>query len=276
MNKVDEYKKEMTKLLNGFTPKYFIRNVFTDFIEMSGIALYNVYALDSDLEERFNKIKKKYTPEEFKNFPKLLGLTFLGIKAASENRFVDFLGDVYMQLDLGDESKDQYFTPIQISRLMADLTTTNESIKEKISEKSFVSVLEPTCGSGVNILGFAQKVTDSGYDIKRQMCAVGCDIDLTCVLMCYIQCELYGIPAKILYGNSVSNQYQSAWRTSTWCAYDFESRIRSIPEEKIKTIDDDEEKTIVIDPADIAPVLMSSSQMDNQQKIELLDQLALF
>ncbi|MDF7675983.1 N-6 DNA methylase [Neisseriaceae bacterium ESL0693] len=276
MDKVDEYKKQMVKLLNGFSRKYFVREVFRDFIQMSGIALYNRYGCDSDLEELFNQIKRKYTQDEFKDFSSLLGLVILAIQAAKESEYIDLLGDVFMQLNLGDESKDQYFTPLSIAKILAELTATGEAIKAKIAEQSFVSVLEPTCGSGVNIITFAQKVADLGYDIERNMCVMGADIDLTCVLMCYIQCELYGIPAKILHGNSATNKYHTVWRTSAWVAYNFENKIKT--KEKIKEADTDvvKEEPLVMNTEDPEPVLISSSQIDNQQKIDLLEQLALF
>ena len=35
------------------------------------------------------------------------------------------------------------------------------------------------------------------------MAAVAVDIDVLCVWMCFVQCHFYGIPAKIIHGDSL-------------------------------------------------------------------------
>ncbi len=45
---------------------------------------------------------------------------------------------------------------------------------------------------------------------------LGVDIDILCVQMCFIQCQLYGIPAKIVHGDSLTREFWSAWCTSDW------------------------------------------------------------
>ncbi|MFC3875549.1 hypothetical protein [Neisseria musculi] len=53
------------------------------------------------------------------------------------------------------------------------------------------------------------------------MAAVGADIDILCVQMCFIQCQLYRIPAKIVHGNSLTREFWSAWCTSDWISGGF-------------------------------------------------------
>ncbi|MDO1509512.1 MULTISPECIES: hypothetical protein [unclassified Neisseria] len=48
------------------------------------------------------------------------------------------------------------------------------------------------------------------------MAAIGIDIDALCVWMCFIQCELYRIPAKIVHGNSLTNEFWAVWCTADW------------------------------------------------------------
>lgn len=45
------------------------------------------------------------------------------------------------------------------------------------------------------------------------MVAYCCDIDIKCVYMAYIQLSLYGIPAVVVHGNSLTVEEWSKWYT---------------------------------------------------------------
>ena len=49
---------------------------------------------------------------------------------------------------------------------------------EKLANKRFVSLLEPCCGSGANLLAFAEHIADSGKIPSLHMAAVAVDIDV--------------------------------------------------------------------------------------------------
>lgn len=45
------------------------------------------------------------------------------------------------------------------------------------------------------------------------------DIDLKCVYMCYLQLSLYGIPAVVIHGNTLTLEEWSRWFTPVYIAH---------------------------------------------------------
>lgn len=210
--------KEIVRLFHTFGATYRVADLFRDFIEVTAIALTNQYAFDDEWEQRENRyheIRKQYSESDFKRFAEILGLLIVETHNHREQGlFADILGCLYMDLGLGNPDSGQYFTPYNISKLMADIV--NQDLAEKLKTEPFVSVLEPTCGSGANLIAFAENVCGAGYTPARHMAAVGVDIDALCVWMCFIQCQLYRIPAKIVHGDSLTHEFWAAWCTADW------------------------------------------------------------
>ena len=213
----DKY-KELVKLLQDFGANFRTSEIFRDFVELSAIAIMNQYAFDADWdkrENRYHEIRKKYQECDFNRFPELVAVLVDTIHSQKEQGyFVDVLGQLYMDLNLGNAANGQYFTPYHVCQLMSALVT--QDLGEKLKTEKFVTVLEPACGSGANLIAFAESVQSHGYTPAKRMAAVGVDIDALCVWMCYLQCQLYRIPAKIVHGNSLTHEFWSAWCTSDW------------------------------------------------------------
>lgn len=210
--------KEIVRLFQSFGTAYRVADLFRDFVEVAAIVLMNQYAFDDEWEQRENRyheIRKQYSESDFKRFAEILGLLIVETHNHREQGlFADILGCLYMDLGLGNPDSGQYFTPYNISKLMADIV--NQDLAEKLKTEPFVSVLEPTCGSGANLIAFAENVCGAGYTPARHMAAVGVDIDALCVWMCFIQCQLYRIPAKIVHGDSLTHEFWAAWCTADW------------------------------------------------------------
>lgn len=99
--------------------------------------------------------------EGFKTLPELLGFLASGcIRAANAGSYEDFLGELYMDLGASNERNGQYFTPMSVSRVMAKLVGIDTT--EKLEKQRFVSLLEPCCGSGANLLAFDEHIANSG------------------------------------------------------------------------------------------------------------------
>ena len=81
-------------------------------------------------------------------FPQMAGeLTLALDDGAHAGHFEDVLGQTFHDLGVENKWKGQFFTPINLSDLMAEL-----SFDEK---NGFAKVYEPACGAGSTILGFA-------------------------------------------------------------------------------------------------------------------------
>lgn len=210
--------KELAKHFRAFGSAFRATDIFRDFIELTAITLINQYAFDeqwNERENRYHEIRQKYAEDDFRRFPKILAALITAVsESKQQGTFDDVLGRLYMDLNLGNPDSGQYFTPYSISKLMSGLVA--QDLPEKLDKQKFVSVLEPACGSGANLIAFAEQVQGLGHIPAQRMAAMGVDIDVLCVWMCYIQCQLYRIPAKIVHGDSLTREFWSAWCTSDW------------------------------------------------------------
>lgn len=76
--------------------------VWADFVCMTAISLVNTVDKThfEKREEQYKRIVKGYKPEQMRGFVDLLAIT---VGALERNPFQDFLGDLYMRCDLGNE-----------------------------------------------------------------------------------------------------------------------------------------------------------------------------
>lgn len=197
------YEKQFIDLFRHIAPQYRRSEVFYDFIVLSALDMYQItYGTnaDSSLQERFRHSKSRYTEQEFSQLAQLF---IFVINALTEKRY-DFLGSVFMQLNLGDGYKGQFFTPSHIANLMAKVTL--EGSQEKIKQQGFITLSEPTCGSGVMVIGCVNAMFEAGLNPQQQLWVHCQDIDFTAAMMCYIQLSLLHIPACIVVGDSLKGE----------------------------------------------------------------------
>lgn len=159
-------------------------------------------------EDEYLKIVARYTKEEAEELAKGFAHVVIGLEAG----MCDFLGSLFMALELGDSWKGQFFTPYDISRMMAMMTMGGKGQKE-IDERGFLTVCDPCIGGGAMVIAAAHALIDSGINYQQHMHAVGVDVDIVAVHMAYIQCSLLHIPAVIYHANSLSLEIWSEWKT---------------------------------------------------------------
>lgn len=185
--------------------------VFSDFCEMSAISLANSVTIKNGLyderENRYLEISKQYSEEDLRSFSKLLLIT---IAALDVER--DFLGDIFMSLELSNHWKGQLFTPDSICQSMAQMIF-NESMAKMIKEKGFVTVSDPACGAGATLIALMKVIREGGINYQQTVHATAIDIDPTAAHMCFIQLSLLNVPAIVYIGNTISMQIRSALRT---------------------------------------------------------------
>lgn len=127
---------------------------------------------------------------------------------------VDVLGVIFHDLELHNKHKGQFFTPQNICDMMGKMSISKAD--KAIAERGYLTVCEPCCGSGAMILGFAKAMQECELDYQRQMVVTATDVDLKCVYMTYLQLSLYGIPAVVIHGNSLSMEEWSRWYTPVY------------------------------------------------------------
>ena len=79
---------------------------------------------------------RKYSREEMEAFAQMFAEVTLEL---DRNPDQDFLGDLFMSLDLGNQWKGQFFTPYSVCRAMSAMTY-GDDLKEKIEKRGWVSV----------------------------------------------------------------------------------------------------------------------------------------
>lgn len=113
--------QQFIKIFNKLAYRFSPWEVWKDFIVMFACAISN--SLDkTHYEERealYLKTIQKYNKEERELFPQLAAETVIALE---ENQEQDFLGDIFMNLGLGNKSGGQFFTPYHICELMAKVT----------------------------------------------------------------------------------------------------------------------------------------------------------
>ena len=207
-----DHQKELTKLLNSFYGRHSHWQVFSDFCEMGAIAMSNAVDLAQreKREERYLQIVKGYSRDELDNFSH--GLAHLTM--ALEGGFSDVLGHTFHDLELHNKWAGQFFTPYDLSRMMARMTIADsEDLKARIAERGFVTAQEPAVGSGSMVIALAQEMRDAGVNYQQHLHVTAIDVDVKCVHMAYLQFALLHIPAVIIHGNTLALEEYSHWYT---------------------------------------------------------------
>jgi hypothetical protein len=71
-----------------------------------------------------------------------------------------------------------------------------------------ITICEPACGSGAMILSLGEVCSP---EVRRRLRVTAIDINRTACDMAFINTTLWGIPTKIIHGNSLSHEYWAAW-----------------------------------------------------------------
>jgi hypothetical protein len=205
METVKTFIKEFSALEPGKTPI----QKFHDFLEMAYCAVSKPMAdphQAETLEARYMQIVGTYRDKDaVRAYPKLLSYMILALQTDG-----DFLGMVSAELGALNSQQGQFFTPYEVSRLMAEMNIGD--IEPEIQAKGYVTIQEPASGAGGMILAAAHTLRRRGYHPETQMLVTAIDVSAQCYWMTYLQLALSGIPAQVFHGNTLSMEmFSSAW-----------------------------------------------------------------
>lgn len=201
--KYDEFIKKL-RIGNG---KYNPGSVFEDLILMFTISIKNRYDYNQKDEDVYLSIINKYEKEEQMEFCELAGkLMLLYIE---QEEISDILGEIYFKLNLANNKAGQVFTPFNISRFIAEVTDPTEELKNR----NTIKILDPACGSGSLSLAFVSKYKDKIEDFSDRVLFVAQDLDFRCVCMTFIQFAMNGVAAKVILGNTLTNEERKVFYT---------------------------------------------------------------
>lgn len=209
----DEHCRALVDLIGEAGNRWSLHKIFEDFVELAALSLSNAVdkAQFDGREARYLEIVKKYPREQIERFPRMLAHLTLALEnCVTLGELDDVLGSVYMALELGSNHAGQFFTPYNLSRMMAMILIGDGA---EAREKGFIDVLEPTCGAGGMVIAMADALRHAGLNYQQHLHATCIDIDLRCVHMTYLQATLLHIPAVVLHGNSLTGEIWSRWFT---------------------------------------------------------------
>lgn len=179
------------------------REVFSDFLELAFCAIAKTTRdpeseAATKLEERYMRIAGNRPRAYIAEMPKLLGLLQEGLF----DEPCDFLGRVAGELGALSEGLGQFFTPFELSLMMAEMTL--GGVAEIIRERGYFTIDEPACGAGGMLLAAADVVQRQGFDPSICMLARATDLSGTAFQMAYLQLSLRGLSADVIHGNTLT------------------------------------------------------------------------
>lgn len=192
-----DYKNEIISRIQRLSRQYSVYEVFGDWVKMTAITISNTIDICNytTREREYMELAHKYTKEQMHQMAELYGMLVL----ACEEKMEDVLGYIYMHLEISSARLGQFFTPYQLCRLMAEMYTA--------PEEYIIEVSEPSCGAGGNIIALAEKLKSDGVDYQRRLSVTCQDLDWKAIYMCYVQLSLYGIPAVVVQGDTLSEPF---------------------------------------------------------------------
>lgn len=186
----------LVKTFNKFKKyKWDTYTIWSDFIEMAAISIANVTDLRQKKvrEERYLEIAKKYSQEEMTIFSEMLSDLVLDLEKDPR----DVLGEAFMELELGNKWKGQFFTPYPVAYLMARLTLTKETVKQAIAKHGFFTLSDEACGGGVTLIAAFNWIREMGFNPQQVLVIDAGDLDARSCYMSYIQLSLIGANAIV-------------------------------------------------------------------------------
>ena len=145
---------------------------------------------------------------------------------ALEAKFHDFLGAIFMELELGDNFRGQYFTPYSVQCLMARMLM--PGVRDTIRREGIATVSDPACGAAGMLIAYAECLLEADINPSMHMFGSCIDIDPVAADMAFIQLSLLGIAAEVVTGNTLTMQFRRVRYTPVYYLNDFEKRLADL------------------------------------------------
>ena len=204
----DVDQKDFVKVFDSLTGKYNRWEVWRDMVWMIATSISNAvdkrYAKERD--QIYREIVEKYSESEMQKFANLFTILTTSMDTKmSKGLWGDFLGELFMNLDLGNDLGGQFFTPYHLCLAMARINVDHhDKIENDLERQGYITCCDPACGAGATLIAAAEVFKERDINYQQNVLFAGQDIDSTTALMCYIQLSLLGCKAYVKIGNSLT------------------------------------------------------------------------
>ena len=178
---------------------------FTDFVCMAACALAN-----QTREEEYLSVAKRYSRDQLNLFAQALACLIDEMEA---HPFTDILGPYYLEIGskFSRELRGEFYSPKAIGDMMAQVLIDVDAVIEKGRP---ISVSDPASGSGGMILSLAERFSKAtAVDLLRVTCQ---DISKAACDMAYVNLTLWGIPSRIIQGDTLRATVEREWLNIHW------------------------------------------------------------
>lgn len=192
---------EFVKKFEALSGRYSIRQIWEDWVLMCAISISNTVDQQHapQREQHYMTLAKKYNAQELQVFAELLADM---VNALEVNPDQDFLGEMYVALDLGNDHAGQFFTPYCVCKAMTKITAPD--IQSELDRRGWISVSDPACGAGALLVAFANECMEQRVNYQSSVLFVAQDIDYLVGCMCYLQLSILGCPGYVKIGDSLA------------------------------------------------------------------------
>ena len=200
MNPRKSCPSDFRKILESISHRRDTRHVFDAFTRFAACALAAQTREAEYLEEA-----KRWEKPDMDLFAEAFGALVMEMEA---HPFEDIIGGYYMEFALsrkGQQWNGEFHTPKHVCDLMAQITLGD---MESLPADELITVCEPACGAGAMILSIGQACSP---DVRRRLRVTAIDINRTACDMAFVNTSLWGIPTRVIHGNSLSMECWAAW-----------------------------------------------------------------
>lgn len=189
-------------------------------------------------EARYMAIVKRYGAEDWRKLAALHDVLVdllegldVGQRPAQKQAWSgggDPLGELYMELELGNDRAGQFFTPWSVCLVMAQLQGLGAA-QADIAAQGFCRVDDCAVGSGSLLLAMAEVAQQEGLNPQTQLWFHGRDLSSNAVHMAYVNLCLRGLPGVIEHGDTLRMDILGTWITPWHYLRGWPERLASGP-----------------------------------------------
>lgn len=191
----------LTKMLQKIAHKYSFSRVYDDFIKMS-ICAFSL----GQMEKEYLEIAGKYNKDELVLFGHALAEM---VNEYEQNNlpngdWKDILGNVYEETNssFSASGSGQFFTPVSVCKVMAQLTTGTEKCEDEITVNDCAS------GSGRNLIAHARLHPLNRY----RAFYIAQDLDERCVNMSVLNFMMFGMKGVVIHMDTIQMKIYGGYR----------------------------------------------------------------